>query len=170
MIALAIPNVAQAAEGSNGRSKNNCNDAREGIQYYRERVWTYQSGLGIKRSYTEYAERAIGCRYVNWAAKKWRHTSRNLGAKWRSINNDPKRAICYIFGEYCSQALRVSACETGHTYHVGASNGQYLGLFQMGDYARSRYGHGNTALEQARAAYRYFVDSGRDWSPWSCKP
>ena len=32
------------------------------------------------------------------------------------------------------------------------------------------FGHGPTALAQAQAAYRYFVRSGRDWSPWSCKP
>ena len=31
-------------------------------------------------------------------------------------------------------------------------------------------GHGHTADMQARAAFRYFVYSGRDWSPWSCRP
>ena len=51
-----------------------------------------------------------------------------------------------------------------------AQNGQYLGLFQMGSSERRLFGHGETALEQAQAAYRYFVRSGRDWSPWSCKP
>jgi hypothetical protein len=40
----------------------------------------------------------------------------------------------------------------------------------MGNYARSRYGHSSSALGQARAAFRYFIDSGRDWSPWTCKP
>jgi len=53
---------------------------------------------------------------------------------------------------------------------VWAENGQYLGLFQMGDFARGAYGHGHTALEQARSAYAYFVASGRDWSPWECQP
>ena len=78
-------------------------------------------------------------------------------------------AICKTFGPYCSQALRVSWCESRH--YVWARNGQYLGLFQMGSFARSRYGHSyNNAWVQARAAYRYFVDSGRDWSPWACKP
>jgi hypothetical protein len=38
----------------------------------------------------------------------------------------------------------------------------------MGAYARARYGHGSTPMAQARAAYRYYVKSGRDWSPWSC--
>lgn len=76
--------------------------------------------------------------------------------------------ICKVFGPYCSQALEVADCESG--FYVWASNGQYLGLFQMGDYARGRYGHASHAWGQARAAYRYFVDSGRDWSPWACKP
>jgi hypothetical protein len=83
---------------------------------------------------------------------------------------DTKRAICSVFGRHCSQALRVAYCETGGTYSVYARNGQYLGLFQMGSYARARYGHSWNAWGQAQAAYRYFVASGRDWSPWACKP
>ena len=51
-----------------------------------------------------------------------------------------------------------------------AQNGQYLGLFQMGSSERRLFGHGETAHQQALAAHRYFVVSGRDWSPWSCKP
>ena len=78
------------------------------------------------------------------------------------------RAICTTFRGYCSQALRVARCESGLS--VWARNGQYLGLFQMGSYARARYGHAWNAWGQARAAYRYFIDSGRDWSPWECKP
>ena len=50
-----------------------------------------------------------------------------------------------------------------------AQNGQYLGLFQMGSSERRLFGHGDTAHEQAVAAHRYFVRSGRDWSPWSCR-
>jgi hypothetical protein len=79
-----------------------------------------------------------------------------------------KHVICKVFGPHCKQALAVSWCES--RWYIWAGNGQYLGLFQMGHYARSRYGHGSGAWAQARAAYRYFVDSGRDWSPWSCKP
>jgi hypothetical protein len=80
------------------------------------------------------------------------------------------RAVCAVFGRYCEQAMRVIRCETGGTYSVRARNGQYLGLFQMGASERARYGHGRTARLQARAAFRYFVASGRDWSPWSCRP
>lgn|SRR4051794_26285722 len=78
------------------------------------------------------------------------------------------RAICTTFGRYCSQALRVASCES-HMY-VYAHNGQYLGMFQMGAYARARYGHSYDVWGQARAAYRYFRDSGYSWGPWQCKP
>lgn len=90
------------------------------------------------------------------------------GKHFHRRNVSESSAICTTFGSYCSQALRVARCESG--YSVWARNGQYLGLFQMGTYARARYGHSNNAWGQARAAYRYFIASGRDWSPWSCKP
>lgn len=79
-----------------------------------------------------------------------------------------RRAVCHYFGSYCSQAMAVVRCETGGTYWTWAANGQYLGLFQMGAQERAIYGHGPDAWSQARAAYHYFVDSGRDWSPWAC--
>ena len=80
------------------------------------------------------------------------------------------RAVCHYFGSYCSQAMAVSKCETGGTYSPWAANGQYLGIFQMGSHERATYGHGNNVWAQAKAAYAYFVASGKDWSPWSCKP
>jgi hypothetical protein len=87
----------------------------------------------------------------------------------RQAKAPPKVAICEVFGRrYCGQALAVSWCESRHS--TTAQNGQYLGLFQMGSYERQLYGHGSTPRQQALAAHRYFVISGRDWSPWSCKP
>ncbi len=80
----------------------------------------------------------------------------------------PRKAICAVFGPHCGEALQVAHCESRLT--TTARNGQYLGLFQMGSSERALFGHGETAYEQARAAHRYFVRSGRDWSPWSCKP
>lgn len=80
----------------------------------------------------------------------------------------PQAAICRVFGPYCKEALAVARCES--RLHPHAQNGQYLGLFQMGASERRLFGHGPSAVEQARAARRYFVASGRDWSPWSCKP
>lgn len=89
-------------------------------------------------------------------------------AKIRVLTRTPQGAIRYVFGQYSSQALAVAWCES--RWSTTASNGQYLGLFQMGDYARSRYGHGEDALTQARAAWAYFAASGYDWSPWACRP
>jgi hypothetical protein len=81
----------------------------------------------------------------------------------------PKTAICHVFGRrYCREAIAVSWCESRHS--TTAQNGQYLGLFQMGSYERDVFGHGRTAMKQARAAHKYFVLTDRDWSPWSCKP
>lgn len=70
---------------------------------------------------------------------------------------------------YCGEgysAYRVAECES--RFDIWATNGQYLGLFQMGEYARSRYGHGGNPWIQARAAHRYY--SARGWAPWSCRP
>ena len=78
------------------------------------------------------------------------------------------QTICRVFGPNCSDAIVVAYCES--RLHTDARNGQYLGLFQMGVLARQLFGHGSTAEEQARAALHYFIASGRDWSPWSCRP
>ena len=82
--------------------------------------------------------------------------------------NAPQAVICRVFGSYCKEALAVARCES--KLNTWAQNGQYLGLFQMGSSERRLFGHGPSVEEQVRAAYRYFVASGRDWSPWSCKP
>jgi hypothetical protein len=79
----------------------------------------------------------------------------------------PRKAICAVFRGYCHQAVAVAWCES--RLQTTAHNGQYLGLFQMGSYERSLFGHGSTAHDQALAAHRYFVLSGRDWSPWGCR-
>lgn len=95
--------------------------------------------------------------------------SERAAARHRTLLAAPPRAaICSVFGPYCGEALAVARCES--RLSTTARNGQYLGLFQMGSSERGLFGHGPTAYEQARAAHRYFVASGRDWSPWSCKP
>ena len=114
--------------------------------------------------------RPLACPQIHRAVEFWRakaKVNRLRYERWERLA-DPETAIRYVFGSYATQALRVSECESH--LHTTSQNGQYLGLFQMGSYARALYGHGRDALTQARAAYRYFVDSGRDWSPWSCKP
>jgi hypothetical protein len=112
------------------------------------------------------------------AARGLAHTTRNIAAIRRVLRRlearrkahaPPKQAICDVFGRrFCGQALSVAWCES--RYSTTARNGQYLGLFQMGWSERQLYGHGRTARKQALAAHRYFVVSGRDWSPWGCKP
>ena len=64
------------------------------------------------------------------------------------------------------EAFNIVACETGNRYNTTARNGQYLGLFQFGSFARARYGFGWDAWSQARAAHAYYLDAG--WSPWTC--
>jgi len=94
-------------------------------------------------------------------AKVRAQTARTLSAL------PPRAAICTVFGSYCQEAVAVAWCES--RLQPTAQNGQYLGLFQMGSFERRLFGHGRTAREQAVAAHRYFVRSGRDWSPWSCR-
>ncbi len=85
----------------------------------------------------------------------------------RDAKLSPRAVICDVFGPDCDSAADVAWCESG--WRTTAQNGQYLGMFQMGSHERSLFGHGPTAREQAVAARKYFVLSGRDWSPWSCR-
>jgi|SRR5215471_5489809 len=77
------------------------------------------------------------------------------------------KVIRQVFGSRGSEAVSVAYCES--RLHVWARNGQYLGLFQMGSFARARFGHGWDAWSQSRAAHRYFLYAG-GWGPWSCRP
>jgi hypothetical protein len=87
--------------------------------------------------------------------------------RWlRSLEVDnlgPRAAICAVFRP-CDKALAVAWCES--RFSIYARNGQYLGLFQEGEYARATYGFGWTAIAQARSAYAYYLDAG--WGPWEC--
>ena len=99
------------------------------------------------------------------AALEKRQRVRRLAAAQAAT---PETVICRVFGEHCRDAVAVARCES--RLQTWARNGQYFGLFQLGASERLLFGHGESAVEQARAAHRYFVASGRDWSPWSCKP
>ena len=109
-----------------------------------------------------------------WTTRELRQTRRAIAAREqrelaaRIAAASPANAIRMVFGRYAADALEVARCESGLS--TEAQNGQYLGLFQMGSSERVTYGHGPSAHAQALAAYRYFVSSGRDWSPWGCKP
>jgi hypothetical protein len=76
-----------------------------------------------------------------------------------------KAADTYGFSP--SGMVRVAQCES--RLDRSATNGQYLGLFQLGGYARDRYLHGSwtDAYANALAAARYAHDAG-GFSPWSC--
>jgi hypothetical protein len=110
-------------------------------------------------------------RWTTLALLKTQHEIERREALRRAArlrSSTPVQAIRHVFGSYWSQALAVARCESGLS--TWAQNGQYLGLFQMGSSERAIYGHGSSAYAQVQAAHRYFLASGRDWSPWQCKP
>jgi len=137
------------------------------IRFFENRRWLFSSAehQATSRTALRRAERLLARTTRNIAAI--RRYLREREAR-RKAATSPRVAICDVFGRYCDQALAVSRCESH--LETTARNGQYLGLFQMGSYERRLFGHGHTARQQAEAAHRYFVRSGRDWSPWSCKP
>lgn len=72
--------------------------------------------------------------------------------------------IKHVFGPEGDKAVAVAFCES--TLRTHAKQGQYLGLFQMGENERARYGHGEDVLSQVEAAYALFLHRG--WQPWTC--
>lgn len=78
--------------------------------------------------------------------------------------------ICRVAHNYqlsCSGMIRVAQCES--TLNRWATNGQYLGLFQLGGFARSKFLRGNwyNPWKNSEAAARYARWAG-GWSPWTC--
>lgn len=108
-----------------------------------------------------------GDRYDRQRVAIWRDRLRQCRSLLRGARTDAFIAIRLVFGPYRHEALGVARCES--RFSTTAQNGQYLGVFQMGSSERALYGHGVDALSQAIAAHRYFVRSGRDWSPWTCR-
>lgn len=148
------------------RSTRNAREARGTIRFYENHPKVLSSGEHRARALADFrdakrrlakAERSIATLRKAIAARDAR----------RLASLPPKQAICKVFASYCPQAVSVAWCES--RLQVAAQNGQYLGMFQMGSYERQLFGHGSTAYAQAVAAHKYFVRSGRDWSPWSCR-
>lgn len=143
---------------------------RSGISWQRSMTWRWQDRAGVGRARTVHAERrTTSLEFLRWIDRLWLH--RRIAARRQALSRTAgsvPQIICRVFGRYCSQALTVARCESGLSPY--AVNGQYFGLFQMGSSERSIYGDGRTAYAEAGAAFRYFVASGRDWSPWACKP
>jgi hypothetical protein len=149
---------------------------RSKAKHLRRQVWHDRSALRFWRKRRALAVERPNAQDAHWhrvslgiALRNLRPLERAL-ARARLLNLPVPAIIRYVFGPYGSQAVAVSYCETGGTFSTSAANGMYLGIFQMGSWERATYGHGSDALTQARAAYRYFVASGRDWFPWACRP
>ncbi|HUF01932.1 MAG TPA: hypothetical protein VMN35_05870 [Gaiellaceae bacterium] len=137
------------------------------VRFFESRPWLVRSNKhgAWARTSLRRAERRVARTTARAAVLRRQIERRDTR---RQAKLPPRAAICDVFGRYCGQAIAVARCES--RLDTGARNGQYLGLFQMGSHERRLFGHGRTAHAQSRAAHRYFVRSGRDWSPWSCKP
>lgn len=141
------------------------------VRFFESHRWLlHDPEVAVKaRAALSKAKRRLAATRVKAARAQRALAARKAAAHLASLRAaPPRKAICAVFGAHCGEALRVAHCES--RLSTTAQNGQYLGLFQMGSSERALFGHGRTAYEQARAAHRYFVRSGRDWSPWSCKP
>jgi hypothetical protein len=177
LCALMIVVVASAAQArptaqSLARHVKTLEKDKQVIRFFEQHRWLLRdSAVGLEARRQLRLHRLSLSRHqqhvVRLRARLVRETAtRQLQALQKA---GPRRAICHVFGSrYCGEALRVARCESH--LKTSAHNGQYLGLFQMGTSERHRFGHGGSAYRQAQAAHRYFVVSGRDWSPWSCKP
>lgn len=144
---------------------------RQVIVFFERRAWLLTDPRFAREARRQLALRRRNLEATRRRVARIRRTIRRQAANQHRLTLaqlPPHRAICSVFGRFCSQALTVARCESGLS--TSARNGQYLGLFQMGSTERRLFGHGSSAVAQARAAHRYFVFSGRDWSPWSCKP
>jgi hypothetical protein len=147
-------------------SKRNARKARGTIRFYENNPELLASGAQRAKARAGLREAKHRLAKAERSIAKLRKAIAARDAR-RLASLPPKQAICKVFDSHCSQAVNVAWCES--RLQVTAQNGQYLGIFQMGSYERQLFGHGSTAYAQAVAAHKYFVRSGRDWSPWSCR-
>ena len=136
------------------------------VRFFENHRTLFASGDQQAKAQTSLAEARARVRQLTKTVAALRAKIRARDAR-RLAKLPPRKAICDVFGSYCEEAVAVAWCES--RLNPTAQNGQYHGLFQMGSHERSLFGHGSTAHVQARAAHRYFVRSGRDWSPWACR-
>jgi Lysozyme like domain len=143
------------------------------LRKYRAKIRFYRTHRSLLSSTARRDEARSKLAYAERRARQLSGTVKALRTKVEARDArrlavlPPRKAICAVFANDCRAAIAVASCESH--LQTEARNGQYLGLFQMGSYERRLFGHGSTAHEQAVAAHRYFVSSGRDWSPWSCR-
>jgi hypothetical protein len=148
------------------RSRSAARKHRGTIRFYENRPNLLTSGEHRAEAVANLREAKRGLAKAEKMIAKLRKAIAKRDAT-RRASLRPRAAICDVFGKYCEQAVDVAWCES--RLQTTARNGQYLGLFQMGYSERRRFGHGPTAHQQAVAAHKYFVLSGRDWSPWGCR-
>lgn len=133
------------------------------IRELQHRAHVCEHELGLKPTPT--GRRPVGHAYRRWVLQLWQQRARIVCGLVDAANRDPRVAVMVAFGPArYPQAIRVATCESRLDPH--ARNGQYHGIWQMGEWERSRYGHGDTPLEQGLAARRYFDQAG--WRPWEC--
>ena len=129
----------------------------------RARVHACQDRLGLHRSPVAQTIIVGGPAYRAWVLRRWRGRLQLCHAIEAKLQ-DPVQAILAVWGPEGWNAVRVFRCESGLS--TTAENVEYLGLAQMGSWARANYGHSSTVLGQVRAAYALWRDYG--WSQWTC--
>jgi hypothetical protein len=182
---LVTQAVAAAMQGESAQASRKANVERTltlderlerklaALRKYRGTIRFFESHRSLLSSGTQQAEATTSLVDARKRVGQLTKTIAVLRAKIRAHDArelatlPPRKAICSVFGPHCAEAVAVARCESH--LNTTAQNGQYLGLFQMGSHERSLFGHGASAHAQALAAHRYFVVSGRDWSPWSCR-
>jgi hypothetical protein len=177
-----LPAGARASASGGATSNQQTLSLERRLQLKRDVAGKYRSVVRFFKRHpkllTSSEHRATAQRALDRAKRRLARATQTIASIRRILQRretrrlaivSPRVAICDVFGRrYCGQALAVAWCESRHS--TTARNGQYLGLFQMGAYERRLFGHGPTARQQALAAHHYFLLSGRDWSPWGCKP
>jgi hypothetical protein len=171
LVSTAFALASTTAARSGGGARQTVKRDRQVLRFFANHQWLLRDprfAAEAKRQIDAH-RRSLAAAERQLAAHRARSRRHQTARRLASVRaSTPESAICRVFGPRCNEAVRVARCESG--MHTDAVNGQYLGLFQMGSQERRLFGHGPSAEEQARAAHRYFVVSGRDWSPWSCRP
>lgn len=168
-LAIFLPTAVLGGNQSRAEKIAPCKTVPSAVAERRQATWKWEHKIDLRRTPTQFLEKeANTCKRLRYLKRKWSLRAHKRYTLVRTLETEPKAAIRWVFGQYANQALDVAWCES--RYSIWAENGQYLGLFQMGSSERRLFGHGYTAYEQAVAAERYFINSGRDWSPWQCRP
>lgn len=117
---------------------------------HRESCWKFEGRS--RRHVCDRARRSL-------AANRWLLATANARMPAETV-------IDLVFGAEAAYARTVAWCES--KFSVYAHNGQYHGVFQMGDSERATYGGSSLdPWDQVTAAKRYRV-AAHGWGPWAC--